>query len=200
VLGLPGQIRDEITGLYYNRHRFYDAEIGRYLTPDPMGIFGGLDPYRYVTDPVNAYDPLGLACRGKNDDPTLYRGDSRPPDDICNNGFPPSNPTANISVLTHVNGVPTTGSNWVSTSYEGSTAERFAHSAANQYGGQPLVYVIDNPNCGIEVDCDPDVLDWEKKYGPAGSEQEIAFNGGLPASRIVGFYHADDPTSFQACP
>jgi RHS repeat-associated protein len=199
-LGFPGQIRDDLTGLYYNRYRFYDPVIGRYLTPDPVGIFGGLDPYGYVQDPVNLYDPTGLACRGKNDDPTLYRGDSRPPSDICANGFPPSNPTANISVLTHVNGVPTTGSNWVSTSYEGSTAERFAHSAANQYGGQPLVYVIDNPGCGVEVDCDPDVQAWEASVGGSSSEQEIAFNGGLPASRVVGYYHADDPTSFQACP
>jgi RHS repeat-associated protein len=199
-LGFPGQIRDEITGLYYNRHRFYDGEIGRYLTPDPVGIFGGLDPYAYAPDPVNFYDPTGLACRGKNDDPTLLRGDSRPPDQICNQGFQPSNPAANISVLTHVNGVPTTGSNWISTTYESSTAERFANSAAAQYGGSPLVYVIDNPGCGVEVDCDPDVLAWEAQYGPAGSEQEIAFNGGVPASRILGYYPAGDPSAFQACP
>jgi len=198
-IGFPGQIRDDATRLYYNRNRFYDPEIGRYLTPDPMGIFGGLDPYSYVRDPINLYDPMGLKCRGKNDDPTLYRGDSRPPDDICANGLVPTDPTANISLIAHVNGPPP-ASNWISTAYEGETAEKFARWAAQNHGGQPLVYVIDNPNCGLEVDCDPDILDWEKQYGPAGTEHEIAFNGGVPANRIVGYYHADDPTSFQACP
>ncbi|MEI7159585.1 RHS repeat-associated core domain-containing protein, partial [Pectobacterium parmentieri] len=26
------------TGLYYNRHRYYDAESGQYLSPDPIGL------------------------------------------------------------------------------------------------------------------------------------------------------------------
>ena len=32
---LPGQYNDQETGLYYNYHRYYDPQTGRYLTPDP---------------------------------------------------------------------------------------------------------------------------------------------------------------------
>ncbi len=38
---LPGQQYDEETGLYYNRHRYYDPLLGRYITQDPIGLEGG---------------------------------------------------------------------------------------------------------------------------------------------------------------
>ena len=38
---LPGQQHDEESGLYYNRHRYYDPLQGRYITQDPMGLKGG---------------------------------------------------------------------------------------------------------------------------------------------------------------
>ncbi len=42
-------------------HRFYDPSTGRYLTPDPIGLAGGINPYRYISnDPVNFIDPTGL--------------------------------------------------------------------------------------------------------------------------------------------
>ncbi|VEA59615.1 core protein [Salmonella enterica subsp. salamae] len=36
LIRLPGQQYDEETGLYYNRHRYYDALLGRYITQDPI--------------------------------------------------------------------------------------------------------------------------------------------------------------------
>ena len=63
----PGQYEDPETGLYYNRFRYYDPEVGRYISPDPMGLLGGLEPYAYVHDPLGWLDPWGLsACRGVN--------------------------------------------------------------------------------------------------------------------------------------
>lgn len=60
-LRLPGQYYDEETGLHYNWHRFYEPRIGRYTTPDPIGLAGGTHLYAYSqNDPINRVDPLGL--------------------------------------------------------------------------------------------------------------------------------------------
>ncbi|ATB36463.1 hypothetical protein CYFUS_001878 [Cystobacter fuscus] len=55
----PGQYADSETGLYYNRFRYYDPELGRYTTPDPLGLVGGLNAYAYTIDPLAFLDPLG---------------------------------------------------------------------------------------------------------------------------------------------
>jgi RHS repeat-associated protein len=61
-LRFPGQVEDAETGLYYNWHRYYDPEIGRYVTQDPIGLQGGMNLYAYVGgNPVNLVDPEGLA-------------------------------------------------------------------------------------------------------------------------------------------
>ncbi|MDO8329575.1 MAG: DUF6531 domain-containing protein [Fluviicoccus sp.] len=60
-LRLPGQHEDPVTGFYQNGFRTYVPEAGRYLTPDPAGLRGGLNPFVYVgSDPLNAVDPWGL--------------------------------------------------------------------------------------------------------------------------------------------
>ncbi|WP_426577410.1 RHS repeat-associated core domain-containing protein [Xenorhabdus stockiae] len=55
-----GQYEDEESGLYYNRFRYYDGDIGQYITPDPIGLDGGINPYGYVHNPINWIDSLGL--------------------------------------------------------------------------------------------------------------------------------------------
>ncbi len=48
--------------LYYYRARFYDANIGRFVTEDPIGFGGGVNFYPYVqNNPVNEKDPFGLS-------------------------------------------------------------------------------------------------------------------------------------------
>lgn len=57
-----GREYDAETGLYYNRARYYDSTLGRFISEDPLG-FGGQDTnlYRYVANnPINATDPSGL--------------------------------------------------------------------------------------------------------------------------------------------
>ncbi|SRK23392.1 rhs core protein with extension [Shigella sonnei] len=57
---LPGQQYDEESGLYYNRHRYYDPLQRRYITQDPIGLKGGWNLYQYPLNPVSRIDPLGL--------------------------------------------------------------------------------------------------------------------------------------------
>ncbi|ALM52423.1 RHS repeat-associated core domain-containing protein [Halomonas huangheensis] len=40
-----GQYHDTETELHYNRHRYYDPEIGRFITQDPIGLMGGENLY-----------------------------------------------------------------------------------------------------------------------------------------------------------
>ncbi|EPG4962189.1 RHS repeat-associated core domain-containing protein, partial [Citrobacter amalonaticus] len=60
LIRLPGQQYDEETGLYYNRHRYYDPAQGRYITQDPIGLMGGWSLYLYPLNPIEYIDPLGL--------------------------------------------------------------------------------------------------------------------------------------------
>jgi len=49
------------TGLYYYRARYYDPVLKRFISEDPIGIAGGINPYTYVDDnPLTSGDPLGL--------------------------------------------------------------------------------------------------------------------------------------------
>ena len=59
-LRFQGQYFDQESGLHYNRHRYYNPDIGRYLTPDPVKLAGGINGYQYVPNPTGWTDPLGL--------------------------------------------------------------------------------------------------------------------------------------------
>jgi RHS repeat-associated protein len=59
-LRFPGQYYDDETGLHYNNYRYYDPAVGRYLTPDPLGLAPAPNPHTYVANPHVLADPLGL--------------------------------------------------------------------------------------------------------------------------------------------
>ncbi len=49
------------TQLYYVRARWYDPVTHRFLTQDPIGLEGGVNPYVFAgNDPVNRSDPSGM--------------------------------------------------------------------------------------------------------------------------------------------
>jgi RHS repeat-associated protein len=61
-----GQQFDEETGLHYNRHRYYDPGIGRFVSQDPIGLRGGGNLFAYAPNPLRWVDPFGLANTQNN--------------------------------------------------------------------------------------------------------------------------------------
>ncbi|WP_438042679.1 RHS repeat domain-containing protein [Sorangium sp. So ce128] len=77
--GQPGQLRfagqraDELTGLHYNRHRYYAPDLHVFLTPDPLALLSTLQDVGYVPNPTIFIDPLGLLTiiNGSPGDPVM---------------------------------------------------------------------------------------------------------------------------------
>ncbi|WP_392886756.1 RHS repeat-associated core domain-containing protein [Pseudomonas migulae] len=210
-LRFQGQYFDPETGLHYNRHRYYQPDVGRYLTPDPSKLAGGLNQYRYTGSPTGRVDPLGLSeCPGVGkcevvpggEDPAakvkgdggepgiprpktnkryLYRGDSRESLEIFETGFEPLGDSIDLYLHARDNRSPP--SFFVST----TTSENEAIKFATGYGFEDgFVYVIKNIK-GIDVN---------KKLGsrsPHKGEAEIAMPGGVDSKYILGVtpVHAD---------
>jgi RHS repeat-associated protein len=61
MICLTGKDRDTDLGLYYFGARWYDPEIGRWISREPTGI-DGLNLYTFChNNAVNSFDPNGLA-------------------------------------------------------------------------------------------------------------------------------------------
>lgn len=60
--GFTGREFDTETGLYYDRSRYYNPGIGRFIGEDSVGFDGGdANLYRYVgNSPIDSVDPSGL--------------------------------------------------------------------------------------------------------------------------------------------
>ncbi|MBK8466832.1 MAG: RHS repeat-associated core domain-containing protein [Chloracidobacterium sp.] len=79
-----GREFDSFSGLQYSRARFYDPQIGRFISEDPIGFAGGdVNLYGYVwNDPLNFIDPFGL-----DGGPLNYFRDPFSPDNWMGNGL-----------------------------------------------------------------------------------------------------------------
>jgi RHS repeat-associated protein len=161
--GWPGQFWDEDTGLAYNRFRQYDAEAGGFISPDPLGLAGGLQPYAYVHDPLLWIDPLGLV--------RLYRGEraSVPPETVFERGIQPKG--VNPSVLSHASS-NSARSMFVSASESIDIATAFA-------GRNGWVYVIDTERA-------IDVNKYLGRRSPFPEQMEHAIPGGVLPEEVIG--------------
>jgi RHS repeat-associated protein len=59
-LRLQGQYFDMETGLHYNRFRYYEPNIGAFVSQDPLGLMAGENVYNYSPNTLEYIDPLGL--------------------------------------------------------------------------------------------------------------------------------------------
>ncbi len=61
IFGFAGGIRDTDTGLTKFGARWYDPEVGRWISKEPLGFEGAMNFYSYCDgDPVNKVDVTGL--------------------------------------------------------------------------------------------------------------------------------------------
>jgi RHS repeat-associated protein len=63
AMQFAGREYDAETQLYYDRARYVDPALGRFVSEDPIGLAGGMNLYAFVgNDPVNGWDPTGTKC------------------------------------------------------------------------------------------------------------------------------------------
>jgi RHS repeat-associated protein len=84
-LRFPGHYFDGELGFHYNRFRYYDPALGRYLQSDPWGIAGGCNVYAYRPNPLLQVDVRGL---GEEEDPAC-----KPPPEDEEGSRPPTSTT-----------------------------------------------------------------------------------------------------------
>lgn len=202
-LRFQGQYFDSETGLHYNRHRYYQPDLGRYLTPDPSKLAGGLNPYRYTRSPTGWVDPLGLnECPGEGkckrqestDDPEiqvkegeplppssdtgseyLYRGDLRRPDVIFATGFQSLGTSKDL--LLHALDNKNPPSNFVSTSTDHEVGIDFGTKFRTIKG---YLYTLKKiPGRDINKELNPNDV-------PYSYEDEIAIPDRIKSEDIVG--------------
>lgn len=81
--GYAGHVRDSATGLNYMQQRYYDSDLGRFISVDPVSAtnlafnrynYGNNNPYKFIDpDGRNVLDWLIKMLGGDSDDPDAVR-------------------------------------------------------------------------------------------------------------------------------
>ncbi|WP_262416921.1 RHS repeat-associated core domain-containing protein [Pseudomonas sp. P867] len=202
-LRFQGQYFDAESGLHYNHHRYYNPDIGRYLTPDPVKLAGGINGYQYVPNPTGWVDPLGLTtCPGEDGcspkaevanpaktvtvdkaEPSLptvtsneylYRGDDKTPEQIFKNGFKSKGDSNDLYL--HALDSNNPPSNFIST----SPSKRVGIDFATQYGTRKgFLYTLKKiPGRDVNKELG--------KLAPFDTEAEIAIQSKIRTEDILG--------------
>ncbi|SHJ74063.1 RHS repeat-associated core domain-containing protein, partial [Anaerocolumna jejuensis DSM 15929] len=176
-----GQYEDVETGLYYNRFRYYDPEIGQYTQQDPIGLAGGNPTiYGYVRDPNIWIDPWGLI--------EVFR--NLRPDEIISEGLSARVPGRGMSVAGHImNGTKHNGSQFISTTTDINVAMKWNNSGQTMVRfdtedvipdilGNKSIVDVSNPTNARNVGLGG------RSYSNAVSSKEVLIEGKVPADKI----------------
>ncbi len=77
-----GQYHDHETGLHYNRYRYYDPRVGRFVSQDPIRYTGGLNLFAYTPNPIFWVDTRGLTPTPLNEPGYIVYGLYKPDDEM----------------------------------------------------------------------------------------------------------------------
>ena len=154
---LLGQYADEETGLCHTLYRYFDPEVGRWCSPDPLGFRGGTNLSAFGGTPITHVDPLGLAHNeedGENKDgkdkeklprfdgpkPTYAVNPAHDPNDPLGRFNPKKTPLPDDAEQVYKNAVPdspVSPRNWYGKNEDGSTY-RFSggNDGTAHYSGQ----------------------------------------------------------------
>jgi uncharacterized protein RhaS with RHS repeats len=156
------------TGLYYNTFRYYDPDIGRFISEDPIGLWGGSNLYAFAPNADRWVDPWGWSCFGsKKNAGFVFRGDDRPPATIFKEGFQPKGTNTDLYEYALSN----RPSIYVSTSKSSAVARDFTDG---------YVYTIRGQSNGIDVNTTLG------SKSPFPNELEIAVPNGIKPGDIMG--------------
>ncbi|WP_415639961.1 RHS repeat-associated core domain-containing protein, partial [Pseudomonas fluorescens] len=203
-LRFQGQYFDPESALHYNRHRYYNPDSGRYLTPDPVKLAGGINAYQYVPNPTGWVDPLGLnTCPGGDgckpadtvDEPSakakayksepeppktsdeeeyLFRGDRKHPEEAFKTGFKSKGESNDLYL--HALNSNDPPSNFISTSPSRLTAIDFATGYGTRKGYLYVIKSIPGHDVNLELG----------KMTPFSNEKEFAVHHRIHPEDILG--------------
>ncbi|PFG23635.1 RHS repeat-associated protein [Pseudomonas lurida] len=203
-LRFQGQYFDQESGLHYNRHRYYNPDVGRYLTPDPVKLAGGINAYQYVPNPTGWVDPLGLngcpdekGCKpssgfqepsaqasikksepdppiSNRDEEYLFRGDKTPPNEVFKNGFKSKGDSEDLYL--HAVDSADPPSNFISTSPLRAVGITFATSYGDKKGYLYTLKSIEGHDINLELG----------NQTPYPKEKEFAIHHKVNPEDIIG--------------
>ena len=177
---LQNQYCDAETGLHYNFYRYYEPNSGRFVTQDPIGLWGGSNFYQFAPNVLMWVDWLGLMI--------VYRAlkQSEIADVKAGKGISRPTPAHKTTPTQHVSGTKHAKDPWISTT-------RCKKTAKDKYGadGAPVVK-IDTDKIPSENILDLSTPEKAASLGTpfarnaAAADAEVLIKGSIPANAIIG--------------
>ena len=182
-----GQYYDEETGLHYNRFRYYDPDVGRFVSQEPIRLQGGINLYEYAPNPTFWIDPFGLAkCGPLSAFSRLTTGKVyrvlRPDEDPLLGLFG-KDPRNIKTVAGHITSGSRTGSQFISATKDLAVARKWAEKTGNR-----IVEIdLSKAGCGaVDVSSSEGLEQLGNQFSRklAQGSKEVLFDAPVPAEDI----------------